>query len=70
MTDPLSAAMRSHVREDYGTTLPGVPAKTMLDEICGHLGAARMQLLPTDDQIIAEHLIAAHDLAKILRRAA
>lgn len=44
--------------------------RAILDEIIGHLGAARTQLLPSGDQIISEHIRAAYDLAVILRRAA
>jgi hypothetical protein len=46
-----------------------VPSAGILEEIHGHLGAARMQLLPSDDAIISEHIIAAHELTRVLRRA-
>jgi hypothetical protein len=46
-----------------------VSSDAMLLEIIGHLGAAKSQLLPSDDPIIAGHLIAAYDLAVMLRRA-
>jgi hypothetical protein len=36
---------------------------TLLEEIVGHLGAARIQRDPSDDKIIAEHIDAAHEAA-------
>lgn len=42
--------------------------KSVVQEILAHLGAAKMQILPTDDQIIAQHIIAAHSLAHALNR--
>ena len=50
--------------------LPDVPAKDLLDEIVSHLGAACAQSLPSDDQIIMDHVRAAHELAKIVLRRA
>lgn len=50
-------------------TLAPVSADTILLEIIGHLGAAISRMLPSDDQRIAEHVRAAHDLAKLLRKA-
>ena len=47
-----------------------VPSASLLDEIVGHLGAAISQSLPTDDQRIMEHVRAAYDYARIIRRAA
>lgn len=52
------------------TTLAPIPADTILLEIIGHLGAAISQTLPSDDQRIAEHVRAAHELARMLRKAA
>lgn len=49
--------------------IASVPASEMLLEIIGHLGAAKMQTLPSDDQIIAEHIRSAYDLALMLHRA-
>jgi len=46
-----------------------VPSAALLDEITAHLGAAIMQSISTDDQIIMEHVRAAHGLATILRKA-
>lgn len=46
-----------------------VPSAALLDEITAHLGAAIMQSVSTDDQIIMEHVRAAHGLATILRKA-
>lgn len=37
-------------------------------EIIGHLGAALIQSVPTDDQIIMDHIRDAHEAAKTLRR--
>ena len=38
------------------------------EEICSHLGAALMQTIPTDDQIIIGHVRAAQEHAKKMRR--
>lgn len=40
----------------------------LLDEIIGHLGASIIQSIPTDDQIIMDHVKVAHELAKAARR--
>ncbi len=50
--------------------LAPVSADAVLLEIIAHLGAAISQSIPTDDQIIMEHVRAAHELARILRKAA
>lgn len=50
--------------------LQPVSADAILLEIIGHLGAAKAQIIPSDDQIIAEHIRAAYDLAALLRRQA
>lgn len=41
----------------------------MLHEIMGHLGAAVSQSSPSDDQIIMDHVKAAHELVTLLWRA-
>jgi len=41
-----------------------------LAEIVGHLGAAIIQSTTSDDQIIMDHVKAAHEIAKIVRRKA
>lgn len=46
-----------------------VPSVAILDEIEAHLGAAIMQSVSTDDQIIMEHVRTAHGLATLLRKA-
>lgn len=46
------------------------PWRIELDEVIGHLGAAIMQSVPADDQIIMEHVKAAHEIARIVRRQA
>ena len=51
------------------SSLSGIPSAAVLDEITAHLGAAIMQSVSTDDQIIMEHVRAAHGLATILRKA-
>ncbi len=43
-------------------------ADELLLEIIGHLGAAKMQRIPSDDEIIGEHIDAAYELAKVARR--
>jgi hypothetical protein len=40
----------------------------LLSEIIGHLGASIIQSVPADDQIIMDHVKAAHELAKAARR--
>lgn len=44
--------------------------RTELDEIVGHLGSAIAQSCAKDDQIIMDHVRAAHEIAKIVRRQA
>ena len=39
-----------------------------IEEAMSHLGAALMQTVPTDDQIIMEHVRAAHSLLKDVHR--
>lgn len=55
---------------EHTSKLAPIPADTILLEIIGHLGAAISQTLPSDDQRIAEHVRAAHELARMLRKAA
>ena len=35
----------------------------IVEDLRGHLGAAKVQRLPSDDKIIAEHIDAAYDAA-------
>jgi hypothetical protein len=53
-----------NVTIDIGTKLYMSPR----DQIVGHLGAALMQALPSDDQIIMGHVQDAYDLAVALPR--
>ncbi|WP_439398533.1 hypothetical protein ACRQ5Q_14630 [Bradyrhizobium sp. PMVTL-01] len=46
------------------------PWQTELDEIVGHLGAAVTQSTDKDDRIIMDHVLVAHEIAKIVRRKA
>jgi hypothetical protein len=46
------------------------PWRDELSEIIGHLGAAIIQSCDKDDQIIMDHVKAAHEIAKIVRRKA
>lgn len=55
--------------DKVGALPEGVPTTVLLDEITAHLGAAISQSLPSDDQIIMEHVRAAHGLARLLRKA-
>jgi hypothetical protein len=48
--------------------LSPVTVEALLLEIIGHLGASIIQSIPTDDQIIMDHVKAAHELAKAARR--
>lgn len=36
---------------------------TMIENLRGHLGAAKVQRAPSDDKIIANHIDAAYDIA-------
>jgi hypothetical protein len=44
-------------------------AQHALEEAVGHLGAAITQSLPTDDQIIMDHVKAAHAILTVVARA-
>jgi hypothetical protein len=46
------------------------PWRDELSEIIGHLGSAITQSVASDDQIIMDHVKAAHEIAKIVRRKA
>lgn len=46
------------------------PWRDELEEITSHLGAAIMQSTDKDDKIIMDHVKAAHEIAKIVRRKA
>jgi hypothetical protein len=46
------------------------PWRDELSEIIGHLGAAIIQSVASDDQTIMDHVKAAHEIAKIVRRKA
>ena len=50
------------------SVLADIPAHVAVEELLGHLGAAKMQLTPTDDRIISDHIHAAHALALVLFR--
>lgn len=53
-----------------GVTVELEPWRDELSEIVGHLGAAIVQSCAKDDQIIMDHVKAAHEIAKIVRRKA
>jgi hypothetical protein len=44
-------------------------AQHALDEAIAHLGAALIQSLPSDDQIIMGHVKTAHDILTVISRA-
>jgi len=44
-------------------------ARGAVDEAVGHIGAARMQLIDSDDQIIAQHIRDAEVLLSVVFRA-
>lgn len=46
------------------------PWRVELDELVSHLGGAIMQSTDRDDRIIMDHVKAAHEIAKIIRRQA
>jgi len=46
------------------------PWRVELDELIGHLGTAVVQSTDREDQIIMDHIKAAHEIAKIVRRKA
>lgn len=45
-----------------------ISATVICEELLAHLGAAKMQFLPSDDKIISAHIHAAHALALVLFR--
>lgn len=61
-----------HQTEQSGKQLSQAlePWRVELDELVGHLGGALMQSTDRDDQIIMDHVKAAHEIAKIIRRKA
>ena len=46
-----------------------IPSADVIAEIIGHLGAAVMQSVPSDDRIIMGHVRSALDMARLLRSA-
>lgn len=46
-----------------------IPSAEVIAEIIGHLGAAVMQSVPSDDQIIMGHVRSALGMARLLRSA-
>lgn len=48
------------------TSLLPVDPLSALHEASAHLGAGLMQAVPTDDQIIIEHMRAAHEIIKLV----
>jgi hypothetical protein len=62
---------RDAVRQSQPESAPQLePWRTELDEAIGHLGACCTQFVDTDDRIIREHVQAAHEILKIVRRQA
>lgn len=47
--------------------LPPITATKAISEAKAHLGAAIMQMVDTDDQIICDHVKAAHELLRLIR---
>ncbi len=41
--------------------------ETAIETACAHLGAAIVQSCPSDDQIIMDHVKAAHEILKVVR---
>jgi hypothetical protein len=62
-TDLIHAALYHATARNVAT---GITPKVV--EIIGHLGAILVQTIPSDDQIIIEHVRKAHELATALRR--
>ena len=60
-TDPISSEQRAPELK---------PWRVELSEIIGHLGSAIVQSCDKDDRIIMDHIRAAHEIAKIVRRKA
>ena len=44
--------------------IPTVPVRDLIEEAFAHLGAAKIQFIDSDDQIIKEHVLAAYELIK------
>lgn len=63
-------ALRCGAPASSGVAIELEPWRTELDEIIGHLGSAITQSVASDDQIIMDHVKAAHEIAKIVRRKA
>ena len=65
---PVADNMPDHGGADAGVI--DARWRTELDEIVSHLGAAITQSVASDDQIIMDHVKAAHEIAKVVRRQA
>ena len=48
--------------------LPPISPKDLISEAFSHLGAAKIQFIDSDDQIIKEHVLAAYELIRVLYR--
>ncbi len=81
LTRPLGgSAQGSIATKQSSSSTPATATETSIDalepwrdelaEIVGHLGAAIIQSTTSDDQIIMDHVKAAHEIAKIVRRKA
>ena len=53
---------------DEAEELPLIPSKDLISEAFSHLGAAKIQFIDSDDQIIKEHVLAAYELIRVLYR--
>jgi hypothetical protein len=65
--DPGAVLQEISKRLSVGAAIAAGP-HDLLNEIIAHLGASIIQSVPTDDQIIMDHVKAAHELAKAARR--
>ena len=67
----VAEALRRESPAPSGVAVPELdPWRTELSEIIGHLGSAITQSVSSDDRIIMDHVKAAHEIAKIVRRKA
>jgi hypothetical protein len=58
--------MSNAATNSLDTPLAPPSANDILGEIVGHLHAAIVQSIQSDDQIIMEHIRVAHEMAKLL----
>jgi len=56
----------SQAEPEVSALRASIPSAVLIEELLGHIGAAKMQLTDADDKYIAAHIHAAHALASAL----